>query len=291
MPGKLAARVTLPASHERAARAIGRQAIRSLWAELALYPKPGLVSLRDSGAHDDMDASTFVRSLFTLRRYFAAIAAAGCAGSSFEEMRRLGIEAETAMLVATGGVNTHRGSIFALGLLCAAAGRAHARDEAPTDATLRRIVTAEWAGALATHAPLLRRPTHGALAALRYGASGARGEARRAFPSVFEVALPALRDALAQGCDAAHAAVWALFALYARVDDTNVLYRAGAAGLAFVQQTARTFRAGGFRDAPVALARAEAIHREFVARRLSPGGCADLLAAALFVHGLQQQEA
>jgi triphosphoribosyl-dephospho-CoA synthase len=285
-----AARARPAATHESAARAIARIATRSLWAELALYPKPGLVSLRDAGAHDDMDASTFVRSLFTLRRYFAAIAAAGCAGAPFEELRRLGIEAESAMLLATGGVNTHRGSIFALGILCAAAGRAHARGEAPADTTLRRIVTAEWGGALVAYTPSLRRPSHGARAAMRYGVSGARGEAKRAFPSVFEVALPALREAIAQGFDPGHAALCALFALYARVDDTNVLHRAGAAGLAFVQQTARAFRAAGFLDAPDALARAEAIHREFVARRLSPGGCADLLAAALFVQRLQQEE-
>jgi len=268
-------------------RAIARLAIRSLWAELALYPKPGLVSLRDSGAHSDMDATTFVRGLFALRRYFARIAEAGVSGAPFHELQRLGIEAETAMLRATGGINTHRGSVFALGLLCAAAGRARARGEAPTDGALRRIITAEWGGALASHQPPPRRPSHGALATLRYGVSGARGEARRAFPSVFEVALPALRGALARGCDARLAHLSALFALLACVDDTNVLYRAGAAGLAFVQQAARSFRRDGDVHGPAALARAEAIHREFVERRLSPGGCADLLAAAIFVQAIQ----
>jgi triphosphoribosyl-dephospho-CoA synthase len=276
-----------PSSTPRAARAIARHAIRSLWAELTLYPKPGLVSLRDAGAHADMDASTFVRSLFALRRYFSAIAAAGHAGASFDELRRLGIEAETSMLAATCGVNTHRGAIFSLGLLCAAAGRAHARSEAPTDATLRRIIVAQWASALASHSPSYRRPSHGTLATLRYGVSGARGEARRAFPSVFEIALPALRAALAKGSDARHAQMIAFFALLARVDDTNILHRAGLAGLAYVQQTARAFLSDVDADAAAASVRAEAIHREFSARGLSPGGCADLLTAAIFVQGIQ----
>ena len=38
---------------------IGRAAIRALHTELLLYPKPGLVSAVDNGAHDDMDAGTF----------------------------------------------------------------------------------------------------------------------------------------------------------------------------------------------------------------------------------------
>src|SRR5215218_8925909 len=38
--------------------AIARLATRALWDELALFPKPGLISLRDAGAHSDMDAST-----------------------------------------------------------------------------------------------------------------------------------------------------------------------------------------------------------------------------------------
>jgi triphosphoribosyl-dephospho-CoA synthase len=286
-PGLLAVPAPAPSSTPRAARAIARHAIRSLWAELTLYPKPGLVSLQDAGAHADMDASTFVRSLFALRRYFAAIAAAGHAGASFDELRRLGIEAETAMLAATCGVNTHRGAIFSLGLLCAAVGRAHARSEVPTDATLRRIIVAQWASALASHSPSYRRPSHGTLATMRYGVSGARGEARRAFPSVFEIALPALRAALANGSDARHAQMIAFFALLARVDDTNVLHRAGLAGLAYVQQTARAFLSDVDADAAAASVRAEAIHREFSARGLSPGGCADLLTAAIFVQGVQ----
>jgi triphosphoribosyl-dephospho-CoA synthase len=277
----------VPRPQALTARTIARHAIRSLWAELALYPKPGLVSLRDAGAHSDMDASTFVRSLFALRRYFAAIAAAGHAGASFNELRRLGIEAETAMLAATCGVNTHRGAIFTLGLLCAAVARAQARGEAPTDATLRRIIVAEWSVALMRHSPSYRRPSHGTLAVLRYGVSGARGEAMRAFPSVFEIALPALRSAMAAGRDARHAQMIAFFALLARVDDTNVLHRAGLPGLVHVQGTARAFLALAS-EAPAAIVRAEQIHRDFSARGLSPGGCADLLAAAIFIQAIQQ---
>src|SRR3954463_4860094 len=101
---------------------IGRAAVRALYTELALSPKPGLVSPLDSGAHDDMDMTTFMRSLFALRGYFCAIAEAGAAGADFAELQALGLRAERRMLAATCGINTHRGAIFSLGLLAAAAG-------------------------------------------------------------------------------------------------------------------------------------------------------------------------
>ena len=268
---------------------IARAATKSLWRELALYPKPGLVSLRDSGAHADMDAATFVRSLFALSRYWSEVADAGAAGAPFETLRRLGVRAESRMLIATGGINTHRGAIFALGLLCAAAARTRARAEIADDATLRRVLIARWGAALLVATQRSAVPvSHGMQAYCRYGVGGARDEARRAFPAVFDVALPALRGALARGCDARHARVSAFFALLASLDDTNLLYRGGAEGLAFVRGRAREFQEAGDVHANDPLARAEAIHREFVARRLSPGGSADLFAATLFVHEIQQ---
>jgi len=268
-------------------RRVARAALRALWQELALYPKPGLVSLHDAGAHDDMNADTFIRSLFALSRFFGDIAKAGATGAAFETLRMLGIRAERAMLTATRGVNTHRGAIFALGLLCAAVARTVAACEAPSDGMLRKVLLAQWGADLASLRPAAGSASHGAQAEHRHGATGARGEALHGFPSVFEVALPALREALARGRDIRHAKLSAFFALLAHVDDTNVLHRGGASGLAFVRRVAREFRASGDVYSPDALMRAEAIHRAFIARQLSPGGCADLLAAALFVHHVQ----
>ena len=266
----------------RSPRTLGRLASRALWLELALDPKPGLVGLRDTGAHTDMDARTFVRSLFALRPHFAGLAAAGARDAPFAALRAIGIEAEAAMLAATGGVNTHRGAIFALGLLVAAAARTQARDEPVTDATLRANLQASWGEALAAHSPPPGALSNGAAAAARHGAGGARREAARAFPSVFDLALPALRTARLRGRDERLARIAALFALLAHVDDTNVLHRGGASALAFVQAHGRAFA-----QAADPLAFAAQAHRAFVARRLSPGGSADLLAAALFVDSLQ----
>lgn len=102
--------------------AIAALAVDCLAMEVAAWPKPGLVSRIDSGSHDDMDAGTFGRSADALRPHLAALAEAGAAGAGLARLRAIGVAAEADMLAATGGVNTHRGAIFGLGLLCAAAG-------------------------------------------------------------------------------------------------------------------------------------------------------------------------
>ena len=265
---------------------IARLAVRSLYAELALYPKPGLVSLVDNGSHEDMTAATFVRSMFALRRYFLHIAEAGIAGAPFADLKRLGIAAEARMLRATGGINTHRGAIFCLGLLCAAIGRCHAERTPLTPDAIRAALTAHWGGELGAHSIDAGAQSHGARALLRYAASGAREEGARGFPAVFEIGLPALRRTLREGRGMRRARIDALFALMASISDTNVYHRGGIDGALAVRSRARAFVARGGTAAPDWEARALACHRSFVASRLSPGGAADLLGAVCLVHAV-----
>jgi triphosphoribosyl-dephospho-CoA synthase len=273
------------------ARHIALLAVRSLHRELALYPKPGLVSFNDNGAHRDMDAATFMRSLFSLRGYFAAIAAAGMVDAGFAELQRLGLAAEARMLRATCGINTHRGAIFTHGILAAAAGCAIAHDIAPSDENLRAIVLANWSRELrAVAVAAAATPSHGQLMAARHGVAGARGEALQGFPSVFKVALPGLRSALARGADTEHALLHAFFVLLAVTTDTNVLFRGGAEGLQFIQMQAGEFLERGSVFQPGWQAHAESLHRRCSEMKLSPGGCADLLSAAWFVHQIQTDQ-
>lgn len=275
-------------SAHRIARHIALLAVRSLYRELALYPKPGLVSFCDNGAHRDMNAGTFVRSLFSLRGYFVEIAAAGMREAKFNELQQLGLAAETRMLHATRGINTHRGAIFTHGILAAAAGRAAARNLALSDDNLRAIVTANWSRDLRAIAVAgTATPSHGQLMAARHGVTGARGEALLAFPSIFESALPALRSALARGTDTQNALLHTFFVLLAETTDTNVLFRGGAEGLRFIQTQAADFLERGSVFEAGWQQRVESLHRQCSIQNLSPGGCADLLAAAWFVHQLQ----
>ena len=267
---------------------IGRAAIRALYAELALHPKPGLVSPLDSGSHDDMDMTTFMRSLFALRGYYRDIAAAGARGADFATLQALGIAAERRMLAATGGVNTHRGAVFGLGLLTAAAGRLRGTGKPLDGQALGGVVATLWGSDIMAASP--RAPdSNGAQAIRRYGVRGARQEAAEGFPTLFKVALPTLaRTFDILDCEE-RAMVQTLFALMATLDDTNLLHRGGSEGLDFVQAEARRFldRGGVFRSDW--RTGAVAVHHACVARRLSPGGSADMLAAAWFVHSLRHR--
>ena len=263
--------------------AIGRAATLALHDELALTPKPGLVTLIDRGSHDDMDAHTFMRSLFSLRRYFAQIAEAGWGLAAFAVLERCGIAAEARMLAATGGINTHRGAIFMLGLLCAAAGAAlHEEGGALHPDALRGALRRNWGDALARR----RQRTStlpGGMAAQRLGLRSASDEAALAFPVLFDTALPALTAARARGLTPQQARLDTLFHTMAVLDDSNLAHRGGLAGLRYAQRTAQAFLDRGGVARPDGLHEAQAIAGEFVARRLSPGGAADTLAAACWI--------
>lgn len=260
---------------------LGRLASTCLHLELDTYPKPGLVSPVDSGSHRDMNIGLMRASADALQPYFADLAAAGAAGAEMAELRRIGLAAEAAMLAATHGVNAHRGAIFGMGLLAAAAGAEGFAGEA-----LGARVARLWGPSIRGRPP--SRLSNGGKVARRYGVGGASAEAAAGFPALYRIALPALveGEALAGGM-AEPARVHALFRLIAVLQDTNLLHRGGAEGLSFAKGEAACFLAGGSIAQPNWLLRAEAVHHAFVLRNLSPGGAADLLAMALFVRAVE----
>ncbi|XAH23853.1 triphosphoribosyl-dephospho-CoA synthase MdcB [Xylophilus sp. GW821-FHT01B05] len=258
---------------------IGAAATVALYEELALAPKPGLVSFIDNGSHSDMDARTFMRSLFALRHYFGQIAELGWHGVPFDALQACGIAAEARMLAATGGINTHRGAVFTLGLLCASAGALLREGKAPQPASLRTALQQHWGAALLARSG---QPTGlpGGIAAQRHGLRSASQEAAAGLPTLFDTVVPALDQGLRRGLTPEQARLDALFHAMAVLDDTNLVHRGGMAGLRHAQQAARGFLADGGAARPGGLEAAWALHRDFVARRLSPGGAADTLAAA-----------
>jgi triphosphoribosyl-dephospho-CoA synthase len=269
--------------------AIAEAARASLIEELETWPKPGLVSHVDCGAHNDMDADTLRRSVAAITPYFEALAQAGAQGSGMGRLRVIGLEAEADMLRATGNVNAHRGTIFGMGLLCAAAGRRAIGMTRPSE-PLGRVVACTW-GTDIIDGPVLLH-SHGQRARLRYGAGGARQQAAAGFPCTYGIGLPALAEGerLSQG-DAEAARVHATFALIAVLEDTNLLHRGGPAGLSFAQAAAAEFLKYGGIGRPDWLAAAAAVHAAFTARRLSPGGAADLLAMSLFLRRMEGRPA
>lgn len=278
---QLAARPMDPA--RTSSQNIAELAVQALLQELAAWPKPGLVSPLDNGSHRDMDLALLEKSARCLQPFFQRLARAGQGDAPMATLRRIGLDAERRMLAVTGGINTHRGAIFGLGLLCAAAGR---RNWWPSTQSLGTLVAERW-GAQIMGAPL-SAASHGAQALRRYGAGGARWEAASGFASIYRVGQPALRQGLAlRPGQSRAAAVHACMALLAEVEDTNLLHRGGRPGAAFAMAQARAFLHRGGVAAEDWQAAALRMHRAFVDKNLSPGGCADLLAMTLFVQAVE----
>jgi triphosphoribosyl-dephospho-CoA synthase len=268
---------------------VAELAVRALVEEAELTPKPALVDRRGGGAHDDMDLEMLRCSAYALRPTFGdLVTRARCCEPSRrlrEDLAAIGRRGEVAMLAVTGGVNTHRGAIWTLGLLAAAATMA-GPGALPAD-------IAAVAGQVAVfpdrYAPF--ETSHGYLVTRRYGVAGARGEARCGFPHVIGVALPALRTAREAGSPERLARLDALVALIASVDDTCLLHRGGRVALRDAQTGAGAVLAAGGNGTTAGRRALQSLEATLLRHNVSPGGSADLLAAALFLDTLDRAAA
>ena len=267
------------------ADALAHQAVTALIDEATLTPKPGLVDFRGRGAHRDLDWMLMCHSAWALHPGFCAMAEAGASGMHTQGLRerigRIGRQAEATMMQATGGVNTHRGAIWALGLLVTAAAES-------TTATTAAAVAAR-AGEIARHEDRFAPAStgnKGAAACRLYGVGGARGQAQAGFPHLVETALPCLRAARLRGDDENTARLNALLSLVAELDDTCVLSRGGSVALASVQSGAAGVLAAGGAATTHGQRALRRLEADMLARNVSPGGAADLLAATLFLDRL-----
>ncbi|MDF0605452.1 triphosphoribosyl-dephospho-CoA synthase [Neisseriaceae bacterium TC5R-5] len=268
----------------RSPAALATAAVRALISEASLSPKPGLVDQRGGGAHQDMDWWLLCRSARALQPGLLAMAQAAQELDDLASLRRAigrhGRDAEAAMLAVTGGINTHRGAIWALGLLLTAA--AHWPEAGVAELTQRAAQLARL-----PDSGLEQQPAHpGARACQQYGVGGARAQAMAGFPQVMQAGLPTLRHTRQAGAGEACAQLDALLAIMAQLDDTCLLARGGVAGLQLAQQgAAAVLQAGGSASATGRVL-LQQLDRQLLARRLSPGGAADLLAATLLLDSL-----
>jgi triphosphoribosyl-dephospho-CoA synthase len=263
-------------------------AVDALLQEVRLTPKPGLVDQRGSGVHKDLTLELMELSAHTLRDTFQRIAQAAQGHQWINQVLRetLGHEGrvgEQEMLQATLGVNTHRGAIWALGLLTAAL---NVKAAPKTVAQLLSL-----AGQLASYPDRfleLASVSNGARARAKYGVDGAREQAQKGFPQVMD-GLSQLHMSRAQGADETSAQLDALLAIISRLTDTCVIHRAGLEGMHWLQlQASQVLQAGGYSQAL-----GQEYYRELEAglilRNASPGGAADLLSVCLFVDALVER--
>ncbi len=248
--------------------------------ELYLTPKPGLVDLMDNGSHPDLSVPVMEQSIGIVADYLEEIVVSLKAGEPFFCQKDVAIRAERRLYDEL-GTNTHKGFIFLSGMLLIAKHHSVAPGEALLRESLSGISRAFFASAC-------ENDTNGAKARRNFSTGGIVSEAVGGYPSLFEQALPAFRQALNRhGCPAT-----ASFAMMARlmqtVDDTTTLHRAGPPGLERVRQDGRALEriiaeGGEF------IHYLEELNRQYKRQNLTIGGVADMLGIA-FGYLLAQSE-
>ena len=269
---------------------IASRAVESLIDEVNTTPKPGLVDRRNNGSHKDMTIQHFITSANALKPYFAECVKIGQEtahlppANTFPLLRKAGITAEKAMYRATGGVNTHKGAIYTMGILCGSIGRLWSAERPIADIpaileecakTVQSSVTADFAAAVGA--------TAGEQLYLKLGMGGIRAEVAAGLPSVSKIGLPCYQNAIAAGMTPNDAGVVTLLHLIAQVDDTNLYHRGGTEGAKWASNTVKRLLQSHPNPSVHQL---EALDNAFITRNLSPGGCADLLAVTYLLQDL-----
>lgn len=243
---------------------------RALRLELDTTPKPGLVDRRDNGAHKDMDYALMSKSISALRPYLTRLAVESAKDIDPAKIKEIGIEAEKAMLKATGGVNTHKGALFCIGLSVAAASYL-----ASTTGSVEAYSFKELVSRAASEIPSARG-THGAEAKRSFKAVGALENARAAYPELFADWLPYYRS-LEGDPFRCHKT---LLHIMTTLDDTNILHRRGAEGLAHAEaEAARLLE--DFSESGLS-----SLNKDFIRENISPGGSADMLSLTIFIESI-----
>ncbi len=257
---------------------IAHLATDALRAELNTTPKPGLVDRHDNGAHKDMDLVLMSKSIDALQPFFVKLAMVGynCAEKDIvpgtEEIRQIGLDAEQAMLNATGGVNTHRGALFSMGLTTLAASWCMEHEGKIEEQQLRDLIM-QVAGGFAPTAG-----THGNDAVNAHRVMGALDLAKAGYQQLFNNWLPAYHSYLADDADNARHRL--LLLIMSQLDDTNVIHRVGYDLAQQVKQEAKALLDS------YSIEGMEALNSDYIARNVSPGGSADMVALTIFIHSI-----
>ena len=264
-------------------------ATECLIAEVLTTPKPGLVDSNNNGSHTDMDIDMFIKSATALTPYFEHCIEYGQNNKGnpqelFFKLRSAGLSAEKIMYEVTGGVNTHKGAIYSLGVICGALGILwNAENPYPEADCIFEMCSHITKKAVESDFQNIDRSTAGGRLFIEKGLTGIRGEVSAGFPSVRNISLPVFEKALSEGYSENDAGCFALLHLIANVDDSNIYSRGGEKGSSFAKEKAKEIiESSPFPD----ISKVKEMDEIFIEKNLSPGGCADLLAITYFIHKL-----
>lgn len=261
---------------------IARIATFALLYEVSLSPKPGLVNLLSPGSHSDMDYIDFIKSSIALHDYFKIAFELGevSDGEDFIELRKFGIIYEDKMLEATGGVNTHKGIIFSLGLMVYATAIELRGENFSFEKIIKRV--AYLNKGITSELNTSKAITHGEKNYKKYGVKGIREEAEDGFSKAL-LGLRFLKEKNRE-INFDYALTGTLFYFMSFIEDSNIIKRGGLEGLGFLKRSADYVLNNELYKTSEGMIKINEINNEFIRRNLSPGGCADFLILTLYFY-------
>lgn len=262
--------------------------------EVTTSPKPGLVDFFSTGSHHDMDWSLFMQSAHTIAPYLSHMAQVGYdwhgkSESLFQAVRFIGIEAEQAMLQTTHGINTHKGALFTLGLLCTATGFMYHNTGYFDVFEVLDYISHMTSAPLQREFDLLshkKNVTHGEKLYLELHEGGIRSEAMAGFPSL-KKSYAYLHLLKTVYHDENRMNVQVLLLIMSTLFDTNVVSRGGVSGLHWVQQEVNQILTQGGALLDPSYRSIVAFDKACIEKNISSGGAADLLSATIFLTSLE----
>ncbi|MDD4482193.1 MAG: triphosphoribosyl-dephospho-CoA synthase [Bacilli bacterium] len=257
---------------------ISNLAFDAITLELLLEPKFGLVCENSVGSHTDMDCSLMKKSRDVIVDFFGLLFLEGMAldyDEAFKKGREIGKIAEEYMFTVTKGINTHKGLIFCLGIVCIACGEAIINNSNfnkvfENVAFMTRNILDEFNQEINTEG---KRLFH------EYGFLGIRGEVNKGMQSVIK----ALKVLEKYNLYSDEALMMTLISLVRECDDSVLLKRAGSI------EKYNYFKNKISEINEYDINKINDVTKEAIKENISIGGAADLLIVTLFLHMIKER--
>ncbi|MBO8441295.1 MAG: triphosphoribosyl-dephospho-CoA synthase CitG [Firmicutes bacterium] len=273
---------------------IFQNAVRALLYEAVINPKPGLVDPVTHGSHPDMDIFTFINSSMSLENYFKkCVELAQQSRQKCESLDRLflrireeGVRAEKQMFKATVGINTHKGAIFALGIMVTAVAYQNKQNVNVIDLQLLKRSIKEMMIHILDDFEQLQSKDRDDLTAgekqyLDYGLTGIRGEAANGFSIVIDKALPFMQKT--QG-SRKQRMLDTLMYIAGNIQDSTLIKRAKTINAVneVKQDVEKYFALGGSQNI-TGIEYLKELDAKYAEKHYSLGGTADILILTIYL--------
>lgn len=272
------------------AEEVASLAIKAMIYEVSISPKAGLVTRISNGSHKDMNFYTFLNSAFALREYFIE-----CfkhnekydfkSEEFFKNLRIVGKKAEIKMFEVTENINTHKGTIFSMGILIATLSQCMKEEKLDLLEVIEKIK--KICKPLEDELGINLQNTSGEKIYQKYKIKGARGLALAGYSIVLDDGIKKMYE-FTKKLDLETTSIMLLFYYMSILDDTNIIARSNVETLEKVRQKSKKLYEENLKELDQKKIKMDmsALDEYFIERNISSGGSADLLILTIFIYFL-----